>query len=1024
MKKIFIFAVVLISCLSLSFAQTSQIPGGYVSLYSALAGQSSYEKAGTTINATSNMQIIGPGSGWDQSTALAVSNYEKLEFKFKFNVADAGHQIVIRYSVNKSVKYKLVTFPNDGSTECVFTINTHTADLPADANGIVGMGGIIIYNGNTHYSFSYTGTPTIQAITLNYVALKTALPTAITVVPTDAVLAQALPVGQTTTLTAQFMPVYTTNKAVIWSSENDGIATVDASTGVVTGVTAGSVKITAISGEDSSIKGDYTITVAASTVAVTGVELALSTLSLKMMNNATLAYTVSPGDASKRNVTWTSSEPTVATVDGTGKVTSVGAGTTTITVKTEDGEFTDACEVTVIGYLPIPEGYVSLYTLNYMFDGASESLSGNKGATLPAIFSSNGGSLLGWSSNWNRNNRYVDLANYAELQIACYFKTEDIGKTFDLRYCFSGTPEDATSTTLIQPAIVITSENQKITIDLANDEGDIENLRRLGAIKFRNGASGEVKFNVDYVAIKQKLLPTFTGTGNWSDGTWSITPVEGNDVIIDGNVTVDTDVNIGNLTINAEKSVIVAAGKQLTATGALVNNGTFTLKSDAFNGTATLLTQGAITTGDEAAVSVEQYLAGKTGASGREWWYVSSPVNGAKITIFNTNGNSIGYYNEATVSYTDPITAEENLAVGRGYVLNLAGDDAIYTFSGELNNGTVSVSVSRTGTSAAKRGFNLVGNPYPSYLEWDNVTKTNVMPTIWTRSLVEGEMQFLTYNADAEVGVPDETTKHIAPMQAFWVKVLDDKADVTGLTLDFTNATRSHKGASGYGILRAPKAETRQIVRLQVSNGTNADNAVILFDDRAGNGFEHFDSEKMSNCNAAIPEIYTLAGSEKLVINSMSTVPSSSEEIVLGFNTGATGSFTIQATAVKNIGDELKVILKDKIQNANFDLTDGNAYQFTTDAANTESRFAIVFAPKTVTGIFENSAGKTLVYVSNGKIKIENGKSGDKVEIVNVAGQKLYEQTLSGKLSMVDYQLSAGVYFVKTGNETTKVVVR
>jgi hypothetical protein len=504
MKKIFIFAVVLIFCVSASFAQVNQIPGGYVSLYSALAGQSSYEKAGAQINAVSSLQIIGPGSGWDQSTALVVSNYEKLEFKFTFNAADAGHQIVIRYSVNKSVKYKVVTFPDDGSTECVFAIDTHTADLPADANGIVGMGGIVIYNGNTHYSFSYTGTPTTQAITLNYVALKTALPTAVTVVPADAVLAQALPVGQTTTLTAQFTPVYTTNKAVTWSSANEGIATVDA-TGVVTGVAAGPVKITATSTAVPSITGDYTVTVAASTVAVTGVELALSTLNLKMLNDATLAYTVSPGDASNRNVTWTSSEPTVATVDGTGKVTPVGAGTTTITVKTEDGEFTDACEVTVIGYLSIPGGYVSLYTLNYMFDGASESLSGNKGAALPAIFSSNGGSLLGWSSNWNRNNRYVDLLDYDELQIACYFKTEDIGKTFDLRYCFSGTPEDATSTTLIQPAIVITSENQKITIDLANDEGDIENLRRLGAIKFRNGASGEVKFNVDYVAIKPSL---------------------------------------------------------------------------------------------------------------------------------------------------------------------------------------------------------------------------------------------------------------------------------------------------------------------------------------------------------------------------------------------------------------------------------------------------------------------------------------------------------------------------------------
>jgi uncharacterized protein YjdB len=507
MKRILLFTASVALCVSAAFAQVAQIPEGYVSLYQAMAGQSSNEKAGATIGAVASLQIIGPGNGWDQSTALDVANYEKLEFKFTFDAADAGHQIVVRYSVNKAVKYKVVTFPDDGSTECVFAINTHTEDLPADANGVVGMGGIVIYNGNTHYSFSYTGTATTQAITLNYAALKTALPTAITVVPADAILAQALPVGQTTALTAQFTPVYTTNKSVTWSSANEAIATVDASTGVVTGVSGGEAAITATSAADPSITGSYTVTVATSTVAVTGVELELETVNLKMLNNATLDYTVSPANASNRNVTWASSNTAVATVDGTGKVTPVSAGTSTITVTTEDGEFTDNCAVTVIGYESIPEGYVSLYTLNFVNNGVSESLTGgDKGATVPvpAIFSSNGNKLLGNPSNWNRNSRYVDLANYDELEVACYFQTADIGKTIDFRYCFAAASlesDQSTGTTINNRAVEITSEIQKIVIDLKNDELDVEGSRRLGAIYFRNNG-GEVKFNVDYVALK------------------------------------------------------------------------------------------------------------------------------------------------------------------------------------------------------------------------------------------------------------------------------------------------------------------------------------------------------------------------------------------------------------------------------------------------------------------------------------------------------------------------------------------
>ncbi|GHU71182.1 hypothetical protein FACS189413_12580 [Bacteroidia bacterium] len=486
------------------------------------------------------------------------------------------------------------------------------------------------------------------------------------------------------------------------------------------------------------------------------------------------------------------------------------------------------------------------------------------------------------------------------------------------------------------------------------------------------------------------------------------------------NTVISVDTTLDELLIEQDDTVTVNAGIQLTVTGTMTNAGTLTLKSDGTNGTATILTPDAI--GGTGIANVEQYLAGKTGGSGREWWYVSSPVTGAKTTLFNTGGNRIGYYTETTTSYTDPIAAEEDLAAGRGYVLNLAENDAVYTFTGALNNGAVSVPVSRTGTTAAKRGFNLVGNPYPSYLDWDGVTKTNVQSTIWTRTYEGTEMVFKTYNADAQVGTDDETTAHIAPLQAFWVKVLEEKADISDLTLDFANAQRLHKGA-GDAPLRVAQAETQGLVRLEVSNGANKDQTVLVFNENAGNGLNRFDSEKMSNGNAAIPEIYTLAGSEKLVINSMNAIPQNSE-ITLGFNTGAAGSFTIRATTVSNIDSDLQIILKDKLAGVDFDLTNGEAHAFTSGVANTESRFAILFAPNVTTGISGNTAGKLQAYVSNGQLIIENGKWGDKVEIFNLTGQKLYGETLNGKSHIVNRTFAQGVYLVKVGNDTVKVTVK
>lgn len=61
----------------------------------------------------------------------------------------------------------------------------------------------------------------------------------------------------------------------------------------------------------------------------------------------TLIATINPSNASYRNVYWTSSDSSVATVDNTGKVTAVKAGSATITVTTEDGGKTATCKVTV-----------------------------------------------------------------------------------------------------------------------------------------------------------------------------------------------------------------------------------------------------------------------------------------------------------------------------------------------------------------------------------------------------------------------------------------------------------------------------------------------------------------------------------------------------------------------------------------------------------------------------------------------------------------------------------------------------
>ena len=97
---------------------------------------------------------------------------------------------------------------------------------------------------------------------------------------------------------------------------------------------------------------DYTVTpatvnVTAAPVSVTGVTID-ETLSVNIGQTKTPSYTVAPAEATNKNVSFTSNNPAVATVNATtGAVTGVSKGTAVITVKTADGNFTDTCTVTV-----------------------------------------------------------------------------------------------------------------------------------------------------------------------------------------------------------------------------------------------------------------------------------------------------------------------------------------------------------------------------------------------------------------------------------------------------------------------------------------------------------------------------------------------------------------------------------------------------------------------------------------------------------------------------------------------------
>lgn len=155
--------------------------------------------------------------------------------------------------------------------------------------------------------------------------------------------------GGTTTLMANITPSDATNKNVTWSTNSPNVTlTPDIETlgltCTVTGVNAGSATIT-VTTQDGNYTDTHSVTVISGSIPVTGVSISGQN-KVNIGETTTLTANITPSNATNKNVTWSTSDDTVATV-ADGVVTGVGEGSVTITVTTQDGGFTDTYNLTV-----------------------------------------------------------------------------------------------------------------------------------------------------------------------------------------------------------------------------------------------------------------------------------------------------------------------------------------------------------------------------------------------------------------------------------------------------------------------------------------------------------------------------------------------------------------------------------------------------------------------------------------------------------------------------------------------------
>ena len=251
---------------------------------------------------------------------------------------DAGSTATLKKVVVKTEKPVTVdanvTDMQVTTANTALTVNGTVDTLQADANVTVsGNGDIKKQTGSGQISVSVAG---------------------VSLDKTEIVLVE----GSSEKLTATVEPTNATNKNVTWSSDHEAIATVDQN-GTVTARRGGQATIT-VTTADGSKTATCTVRVRIQIgEPVQSVGLNKTELALEVGKTGTLEAKVEPSDATNKNVTWSSSNSEVATVDN-GVVTAVSAGEAIITVTTEDGGKTATCKVTVNAPQTVPVTGVTL----------------------------------------------------------------------------------------------------------------------------------------------------------------------------------------------------------------------------------------------------------------------------------------------------------------------------------------------------------------------------------------------------------------------------------------------------------------------------------------------------------------------------------------------------------------------------------------------------------------------------------------------------------------------------------------
>ncbi|WP_313100909.1 Ig-like domain-containing protein [Epilithonimonas sp.] len=571
-------------------------------------------------------------------------------------------------------------------------------------------------------------------------------------------------------------------------------------------------------------------------------------------------------------------------------------------------------------------------------------------------------------------------------------------------------------------------------------------------LQYLPGGSGPEISGIYYNHIFASNDTTWVNSKNphWNNGL----PTATKNAIIDTNYDTATYGNFEtqNLTINNGGTLTINRGGYITVNGQIINNNT-TAASFLVEYNANLLQNGSsqnigyITVKKEAVIPKMGYNYWSSPVDGQNLYQFSDGYNQASTTGTGTPWNRFYIYNEANDNFVTSIVNDITLKstsvfeAARGYAIRgknsfpttvtSASKPSEFQFVGTPQNGDIS-SFNLKWTDA-KHGYNMIGNPYPSNISFDdffvqNSSKMYGIAYFWTNN--DGNINYQqgsnysgnNYAICTSVGGTSATyfgynnrkpNGNISVGQGF---IIQAKEAGKNQPLVFKNSIRNADIANYYN-----KGGQKDRFWLEFKSPTDVNNEILIgYLQNATNDFDSdYDADQLAIGNDSF---WSIVDNHKLAIQARDGNFNDDDNTRLGFKASASGNYTISLTDREGIFNTGQTIyIKDKYLSKSFNISEA-PYTFYTNSGQYEDRFEIIYKPFVTLAADNTGKNGILIYKDNQNFIVKSDENIDEVSLYDSVGRLLYYTKNAKKEVLINKTtLAEGMYIIKAISRNTTI---